>query len=167
MLFAVPAAIVMVALTLVACGGSDQRTDEHPPTTPVPTFEGEYLVVSGAVEGTLVPDGPATCTTTTATLSGTIGAEKYGLIVTAPFADVTAGGTVDLPPPPQLDAGIKLTGSRSRAWVADASGGAGRITAGMDLVSGSFDAQLVASDGTAVHAVGTWSCEPRVPATSR
>ena len=132
----------------------------------MPTFEGESLVVTGAVKGTLVPDGTATCTTTTATLSGTIAAEKYSLIVTAPFADVTGGGTVDLPPPPQLDASIKLTGTRSREWVADASRGSGRITVGMDLVSGSFEAKLVASDRTTVNVVGTWSCEPNVPPSS-
>jgi hypothetical protein len=167
MLRAGPAAIAMVALTLVACGGSDSQTDEHPATTPMPTAEGNFFVADGAVEGTLVPDGPATCTTTTAILSGTVAAEDYGLIVTAPFASVTAGGVVGLPPPPELDASVKLTGSRSREWVADASRASGIIRVGMDLVSGSFDAQLVASDGSAVHAVGTWSCEPRVPATSR
>jgi hypothetical protein len=167
MLSAGPAAIAMVALALVACGGSDEQTGEHPATTPMPTAEGNFFVADGAVEGTLVPDGPATCTTTTAILSGTVAAEDYGLIVTAPFASVTAGGVVGLPPPPELDASVKLTGSRSREWVADASRGSGIIRVGMDLVSGSFDAQLVASDGGAVHAVGTWSCEPRVPATSR
>jgi hypothetical protein len=133
----------------------------------MPTAERNFFVANGAVEGTLVPDGPARCTTTTAILSGTVAGEDYGLIVTAPFARVTAGGVVGLPPPPQLDASVKLTDSRSRAWVADASRGSGLIRVGMDLVSGSFDAQLVASDGTAVHAVGTWTCEPRVPTMSR
>jgi hypothetical protein len=132
----------------------------------MPTVEGENLVVTGAVDGTLVPDGTAVCTTTTATLSGTIAAEKYSLIVTAPFADVTGGGTVDLPAPPPLDASIKLTGTRSREWVADSSRGSGRITVGMDLVSGSFEAKLVASDRTTVSVVGTWSCEPNVPPSS-
>jgi hypothetical protein len=155
----------MVTLTLVACGGSDSQTDEHPATTPMPTAEGNFFVAGGAVEGTLLPEGPATCTTTT-TLSGTVGGEEYGLIVTAPFAGVSAGGIVALPPRPQLDASIKLTGSRSGAWAADPSGGSGLIRVGMDLGSGPFDAQLVASDGTAVHAVGTWTCESRVPATS-
>jgi hypothetical protein len=131
----------------------------------MPTVEGENLVVTGAVKGTLVPDGTAVCTTTTATLSGTIAAEKYSLIVTAPFADVT-GGTVDLPAQPPLDASIKLTGTRSREWVADSSRGSGRITVGMDLVSGSFEAKLVASDRTTVSVVGTWSCEPNVPPSS-
>jgi hypothetical protein len=160
-------AIALVALTLVACGESDSQTDEHPATTAMPTAEDNFFVADGAVEGTLVPDGPATCTTTTAILSGTVGGEEYGLIVAAPFASVTAGGVVGLPPPPQVDASVKLTDSRSRAWVADGSRGSGLIRVGMDLGSGSFDAQLVASDGTAVHAVGMWSCEPRVPATSR
>jgi hypothetical protein len=159
------AAIVIAALMLGACGGSDRQSNERPATTPMPTFEGESLVATGAIGGTLVPDGTATCTTTTATLSGTIAAQKYSLIVTAPFADIT-GGTVELPPPPQLDASIKLTGSRSREWVADASHGSGRITVGMDLVSGSFEAQLVASDATVVNAIGTWSCEPNVPPSS-
>jgi hypothetical protein len=158
--------ITIVALTLVACGGSDSPTDEHPATTRLPTAERNFFVANGAVEGTLVPEGPAKCTTTTAILSGAVGGEDYGLIVTAPFASITAGGVVGLPPPPQLDASVKLSGSRSRAWGADASGGSGIIRVGMDLVSGSFDAQLVASDGSAVHAVGMWSCEPRVPATS-
>jgi hypothetical protein len=160
-------AIALVALTLVACGESDSQTDEHPATTAVPTVEGNFFVANGAVEGTLTPDGPARCTTTTAILSGAVDGEDYGLIVTAPFATITAGGVVGLPPPPRVDANVKLTDSRSRAWVADASRGSGIIRVGMDLASGSFDAQLVASDGTAVHAVGTWTCEPRVPDTSR
>jgi hypothetical protein len=114
--------------------------------------------VSGAVEGTLVPEGVPTCTTTTATLYGEIGGEKYSLTVFAPFANYPGGQTITLPPPPQIDAGVKLTGVRAGLWVADRSGGSGLITVGLNLRSGSFDAKLVRQDGSQVAAVGSWDC---------
>jgi hypothetical protein len=99
-----------------------------------------------------------TCTTTTATLYGEIGGEKYSLTVIAPFANYPGGQTITLPPPPQIDAGVKLVGVRAGPWVADHSGGSGLITVGQDLRSGSFDAKLVGQDGTDVSAVGSWEC---------
>jgi hypothetical protein len=150
----------LVALILVACDGSDTRLAKQPATTPQPAPKGAVLAVSGAVEGTLVPEGVATCTTTTATLYGEIGGEKYSLTVFAPFANYPGGGAITLPPPPQLDAGIKLTGVRAGPWVADRSGGSGQITVGLNLRSGSFDAKLVGQDGSQVAAVGSWECGP-------
>jgi hypothetical protein len=116
------------------------------------------LAVSGAVDGTLVPQGVPTCTSTTATLYGEIGGEKYSLTVIAPFANYPGGQTITLPPPPQIDAGVKLVGVRAGPWAADRSGGSGLITVGQDLRSGSFDAKLVGQDGTEVAAVGSWEC---------
>jgi hypothetical protein len=149
----------LVVLTLIACG-SDRRLAERPPTTPHPVPSGVALAVSGTVEGTLTPTGVPTCTTTTATIFGDIGGEKYSLTVFAPFANFPGGGTVDLPPPAQLDAGITLTGVSAGFWTADRSGGSGRITVGMNLRSGSFDARLVGRDGSEVAAVGSWECGP-------
>jgi hypothetical protein len=79
--------------------------------------ESAVLALSGAVEGTLVPEGVPTCTTNTATLYGDIGGEKYSLTVFAPFANYPGGQTITLPPPPQIDAGLKLTGVRAGPWV--------------------------------------------------
>ena len=151
-----------VALTLVACGGAgpDEARTARPATTPQPTVEGAVLALSGAVEGTLVPEGVPTCTTNTATLYGDIGGEKYSLTVFAPFANYPGGQTITLPPPPQIDAGLKLTGVRAGPWVADRSGGTGVITIGLDLRSGSFDAKLAGPEGGEVAAVGSWECGP-------
>lgn len=151
---------VVTALTLLgACGGSpDGPRTSRPATTPQPAVEGAVLAVSGAVDGTLVPEGVPTCTTTTATLYGEIGGEKYSLTVFAPFANYPGSQTITLPPPPQIDAGVKLTGTRGGPWVADRSGGSGVITVGENLRSGSFDAALVGQDGSQVAAVGSWEC---------
>jgi hypothetical protein len=148
------------ALTLLAaCGGSpDGPRTSRPATTPQPVVQGAVLATSGAVDGTLVPQGVPTCTTTTATLYGEIGGEKYSLTVIAPFANYPGGQTITLPPPPQIDAGVKLVGVRAGPWAADHSGGSGLITVGQDLRSGSFDAKLVGADGSRVAAVGSWDC---------
>lgn len=151
--------VVLVALALVACG-SDRRLADRPAITQQPVPPGNALAVSGAVTGTLTPTGVPTCTPTTATIYGEIGGEKYSLTVFAPFANFPGGGTIDLPPPAQLDAGIKLTGLRSGSWVADRSAGSGRVAVGLNLRSGFFDAQLVAQDGGQVAAVGSWECGP-------
>ena len=150
----------VVALTLAACDGSDTRLAKQPATTPQPAPPGVALAVSGAVDGTLVPEGVPTCTTTTATIFGTIGGKKYSLTVFAPFANFPGGGAIDLPSPPQLDAGVRLNGELAGPWVADRNGGSGRITVGLNLRSGSFDARLVGQDGSEVAAVGMWECGP-------
>jgi hypothetical protein len=153
------AAGTVIALTLlVACGGSDGPRTARPATTPQPAVEGAVLAVSGAVEGSLVPGGVPTCTTTSATLFGEIGGKKYSLTVFAPFANFPGGQAITLPPPPQIDAGVKLTGVRAGPWAADRSGGSGAITVGLNLRSGSFDAKLVGQDGSEVAAVGSWDC---------
>jgi hypothetical protein len=105
-----------------------------------------------------VPEGVPTCTTTTATLYGEIGGKKFSLTVIAPFANFPGGQTITLPPPPQIDAGVKLTGVRAGPWVADRAGGSGLITVGPNLRSGSFDAKLAGQDGSEVAAVGSWDC---------
>ncbi len=144
---------------LAACGGSpDGPRTARPPTTPQPVVQGAVLAVSGAVDGKLVPQGVPTCTANSATLYGEIGGEKYSLTVFAPFANYQGGQTITLPPPPQIDAGVKLTGNRAGPWVADRSGGSGVITVGPNLRSGSFDAKLVGADGSGVAAVGSWDC---------
>lgn len=150
----------VVALIQAACGGSDTRLQKQPATTPEPAPQGVALAVSGAVDGTLVPEGVPTCTTTTATIFGTIEGTKYSLTVFAPFANYPGGGAIDLPPSPQLDAGVRLNGERAGPWVADKSGGSGRITVGLNLRSGSFDTHLVGQDGSEVAAVGMWECGP-------
>jgi hypothetical protein len=153
------AAVAIVVLVVVACG-SDRRLAERPRTAPQPVPPGVTLAVSGAVEGALAPTGVPTCTTTTATIYGEIGGEKYSLTVFAPFASLPGGGTVDLPPPAQLDAGIVLTGVRTGSWAAARSRGSGRITVGPNPRSGSFDALLVGEDESQVTAVGSWECAP-------
>jgi hypothetical protein len=154
------AAGAAVALTLLAgCGGSpDGPRSSRPATTPQPVVQGAVLATSGAVDGTLVPEGVPTCTTNSATLFGEIGGEKYSLTVFAPFANYPGGQTITLPPPPQIDAGVKLTGNRAGPWVADRTGGSGVISVALNLRSGSFDAKLVGADGSGVAAVGSWDC---------
>jgi hypothetical protein len=156
--YATGAAIVVVMLA--ACGGSDTRLQKQPATTPQPAPPGVALAVNGAVDGTLVPGGVPTCTTTTATIFGTIGGKKYSLTVFAPFANFPGGGAIDLPTSAQLDAGVRLNAERAGPWVADRSGGSGRITVGLNLRSGSFDTHLVGQDGSEVAAVGMWECGP-------
>ena len=149
----------LVALALVGCASEDRRLDAgRPAAAPKGPVEGVALSVSGAVEGELTPEGPPSCSPATVALYGTIGGEKFGLTVFAPFANFPGGQTIDLPPPQSLDAGIRLNGLRAGPWVAGASGGSGRITVGVNLQSGSFDADLVADDGSRVHAAGTWVC---------
>jgi hypothetical protein len=154
------ATAAVVALLLAACDGSESRLAKQPATTRQPAPQGVALAVSGAVDGTLVPEGVPTCTTTTATIFGTMGGDKYSLTVFAPFANYPGGGAIDLPPPPQLDAGVRLNGERAGPWVADRTGGLGRITVGLNLRSGSFDTHLVGQDGSEVAAVGSWECGP-------
>jgi hypothetical protein len=156
---AAAATAALVALTLIACASEDRRLDAGRPRGVAKTApEGVALTVSGAVEGELKSDGPPSCSPATVALYGTIGREKFGLTVFAPFANFPGGQTFDLPPPPSLDAGITLNGLRAGPWRAGASGGSGRISVGLNLQSGSFDADLVAADGSRVHATGTWVC---------
>lgn len=150
----------VVVLALAGCGGSDTKLAKQPATTPQPVPKGAVLAVSGAVQGTLMLTGVPTCTTTTATLFGTIGGDKYSFTVFAPFANFPGGGTVTLPPPPEIDAGARMTGVRAGPWAADRSGGSGQITVGLNLRSGSFDVKLVGQDGSEVAAVGSWECGP-------
>jgi hypothetical protein len=157
---AAAAAGAAAAFTLLAaCGGSpDGPRTSRPATTPQPVVQGAVLATSGAVNGTLVPEGVPTCTTNSATLYGEIGGEKYSLTVFAPFANYAGGQAITLPPPPQIDAGVKLNGNRAGPWVADRSGGSGLIAVGPNLRSGSFDTKLVGADGSGVAAVGSWDC---------
>jgi hypothetical protein len=149
----------LVALALVGCASEDRRLDAgRPRPASRPAVQGIGLTVSGAIEGALTPEGPPSCSPATVALYGTIGGEKFALTVFAPFATFPGGQTIDLPPPPSLDAGIRLNGLRAGPWIADASRGLGRITVGVNLQSGSFDADLVAGDGSRVHAAGTWVC---------
>jgi hypothetical protein len=152
-------AVALVALALVGCASEERRLDADRPRAALTTAPaGAALTVSGAVEGELKPEGSPSCSPATVALYGTIGGEKFGLTVFAPFANFPRGQTIDLPPPPTLDAGIRLNGFRAGPWLAGAAGGSGRITVAANLQSGSFDAELVADDGSRVHATGTWEC---------
>jgi hypothetical protein len=156
--------VVLVVLGLVACGADDRRLGGgRPGGAPQATVDGNSLTLSGAVDEELTPDGPPSCSPTTVALYGTIGGEKLGLAVFAPFANFPGGQTIDLPPPSSIDAGVRLNGLRAGPWRADASAGSGRITVELNLQTGSFDADLVADDGSRVHAVGTWRCSTGGP----
>jgi hypothetical protein len=157
----IPAAaiVALVVLALVACGADDRRLGGgRPGAAPQPSVEGDAVAVTGAVDGDLRIDAPPSCTPTTVALVGTIGGEAYALTVSAPFANFPGGQTIDLPPPATVEAGVKLNALRTGPWRADASGGSGTVTVGVNLQTGSFDADLVADDGSRVHATGTWRC---------
>ena len=149
----------MLSLALAACGADDRRLGEgQPGAAPEPPVEGDAVAVSGAVEGELEIDRPPSCSPTTVALFGTIAGETYALTILAPFANLPGGQTIDLPAPASIGAAVKLNGLRAGPWRADSSAGSGRITVGLNLQTGSFDADLVASDGSTVHAAGTWQC---------
>jgi hypothetical protein len=157
----IPAAatIALVALTLVACGTDDRRLGGgRPGAASQPPVEGDAVAVTGAVDGNLKINDPPSCTPTTVALFGTIGGQSYALTVFAPFANFPGGQTIDLPLPASVSAGVKLNGLRTGPWRAGASAGSGRITVGLNLQTGSFDADLVADDGSRVHAAGSWRC---------
>jgi hypothetical protein len=149
----------LVALALVGCASEERRLGaDRPRAAPTTAPAGVALTVSGAVQGELKSEGPPSCSPVTVALYGTIGGDKFGLTVFAPFANFPGAQTIDLPPPATLDAGIRLNGLRAGPWLAGAAGGSGRITVAANLQSGSFDADLVAGDGSRVHAAGTWVC---------
>jgi len=149
---------VLVALVLVACGADDRRLGGGKPgAAPQPPVEGDAVSLQGAVDGELRIEDPPSCTPESVALFGTIAGVRYALTVSAPFASY-GGQTVDLPPPTSVDAGVKLNAVRAGLWRADAAAGSGRITVGLDLQTGSFDADLVAADLSHVHAAGTWQC---------
>ncbi|HMG25459.1 MAG TPA: hypothetical protein VKH36_01450 [Acidimicrobiia bacterium] len=151
--------VVLVALVLVACGADDRRLGGgRPGGAPQPPIEGDAVALSGAVDGELRIDDPPSCSPTTVALFGRIAGEQYALTVSAPFASFPGGQTIDLPPPPSVEAGVKLNGLRAGPWRADSSAGSGRITVGLNLQNGSFDADLIAADNSRVHAAGTWQC---------
>jgi hypothetical protein len=157
--------VALIALVLVACGADDRRLGGgEPGGAPRPAVQGVALTVSGAVDGELRPTEPPSCSPLSVALVGTIGGERYGLTVFAPFANFPGGQSIDLPPPSAVDAGVRLNGLRAGPWRADASRGSGRITVGLNLQTGSFDADLVAVDGSRVHAAGTWQCTTNGPA---
>jgi hypothetical protein len=151
--------VALVALVLVACGADDRRLGGGEPAgAPRTAVQGVALAVTGAIDGELTPTEPPSCSPASVALVGTIGGARYGLTVFAPFASFPGGQSIDLPPPSGVDAGVRLNGLRAGPWRADASRGSGTITVGLNLQTGSFDADLVADDGSAVHAVGTWQC---------
>jgi hypothetical protein len=151
--------VVLVALALCACGTDDRRLGGgRPGAAPQPPVEGDAVALSGAVDGELAIKDPPSCSQATVALFGTVSGTQYALTVFAPFANFPGGQTFDLPPPPTVQAGVKLNGLRAGPWRADASAGSGRITVGLNLQTGSFDADLVAENGSRVHAAGTWQC---------
>ena len=153
------ATVVLVALTLVACGSDDRRLGGgRSGAAPQPPVAGNAVGLSGAVDGQLRIDDPPSCSPTTVALFGTIDGKQYAVTVLAPFANFPGGQTIDLPPPTSVDAGVTLNGLHAGPWRADASVGSGRITVGLNLQTGSFDADLVAEDGSRGHAAGTWQC---------
>lgn len=155
----VAATVAVVALALVACGADDRRLGGgRPGAAPQPPVEDDAVTLSGAVDGRLRIDDPPSCSTSTVALFGTIADEHYALTVFAPFITLPAGQTIELPPPPSVEAGVKLTGLRAGPWRADVSAGSGRIIVGLNLQTGSFGADLVAGDGSRVSAAGTWRC---------
>ena len=157
MRIAVVGAVALVALA--ACGADDRRLGEgRPGAAPEPPVQGDAVAVSGAVDGELRIDRPPSCSPTTVALFGTIAGQTYALTVLAPFANFPGGQTIDLPAPASIGAAVKLNGLRAGPWRADSSAGSGRITVGVNLQTGSFDADLVARDGSTVHAAGTWQC---------
>jgi hypothetical protein len=159
MRIAAAGAVALVALALVGCASEERRLGaDRSRASPTIAPAGVALTVSGAVEGELKPEGPPSCSPATVALYGTIGGEKFSLTVFAPFANFPGGQTIDLPPSPTLDAGIRLNGLRAGPWLAGAAGGSGRITVAANLQSGTFDADLVAADGSRAHATGTWVC---------
>jgi hypothetical protein len=161
--------VLAAALGLCACGADDRRLGGgRAAAAPQPPVEGDAVTLSGAVDGELKIKDPPSCSQATVALFGTVTGTQYALTVFAPFANFPGGQTFDLPPPPTVQAGVKLNGLRTGPWRADASVGSGRITVGLNLQSGSFDADLVADDGSGVHAAGTWQCTTGGPiATSR
>jgi len=163
----VAATVALVALTLLACGTDDRRLGGgHPGAAPQPSVEGDAVALTGAVEGQVRIDDPPSCSPTSVALVGTLGGRAYALTVFAPFANFPGGQTIDLPPPSTVPAGVKLSGVRTDPWRAGASAGSGRITVGVNLQTGSFDADLVADDGSRVHATGTWQCTTGGPMTT-
>ena len=167
----IPAAakVALVALALVACGADDRRLGGGKPgAAPRPPVTGDAVMLSGAVAGGLRIDDPPSCSPTSVALFGTLAGEQYALTVVAPFANFPGGQTIGIPPPPSVDAGVKLNGLRAGPWGAGTTGGSGRITVGPTLQSGSFDTDLGAADGSRVHATGTWQCTTGgpVPTTS-
>lgn len=160
---------LVAALALCACGSDDRRLGGgHPGAAPQPPVVGDAVSLSGAVDGELKIKDPPSCSPATVAIFGTISGMQYALTVFAPFANFPGGQTFDLPQPPTVDAGVKLNGLRTGPWRADASVGSGRITVGLSLQSGSFDADLVGGDGSRVHAAGAWQCTTGgpVPTTS-
>ena len=166
------ATLALVALVLVACGADDRRLGGGKPgAAPEPPVTSDAVTLSGAIDGELKIDDPPSCSPETVGLFGTIGGVRYALTVSAPVANFPSGQTIDLPPPPSVDAGVKLGGLRTGPWRADSSAGSGHITVGADLQTGSFDADLVAPDNSRVHASGTWQCTtggpvPTTPTTA-
>jgi hypothetical protein len=153
------ATLALVALVLVACGADDRRLGGGKPgAAPQPPVTGDAVTLSGTVDGELRIDDPPSCSPETVALFGTIAGVRYAVTVSAPFASLPGGQTIDLPPPPSVDVGVRLSGLRAGPWRADASAGSGHIVVGLNLQMGSFDADLVAADNSRVHAAGTWQC---------
>ena len=151
--------VMLLALALVACGADDRRLGGgRPGAAPQPPVAGDAVTLSGAVDGSLRITDPPSCSSTTVALFGALAGKQYALTVIAPFSNFPGGQTIDLPPPPSVDAGVKLNGLATGLWRADAAVGTGRIAVGLDLQTGSFDADLVADDATRVHAAGSWQC---------
>jgi len=151
--------VVLVALALAACGSDDRRLGGGKPgAAPQPSVRGDAVALSGEVNGALQMHDPPSCSPSSVALVGTIGGEQYSLTVFALFANFPGGQTIDLPQPAAVSTGVKLSGLRAGPWQADSSRGSGRITVGLDLRTGSFDADLVGDDGGRVHAAGTWLC---------
>jgi hypothetical protein len=159
--------IIAAALTIlagaVACreperpARSTAATTGNPPAPSSPT----RLSVHGALEGDVVPDGPAICTGLDVALLGRIGASTVTFDIYAPFVNYRANQRINLPQP-GVAAGVNLTTDQPPThWSVRVTGGSAAVQLGPDKRSGEFEADLVSADTPVLlHASGTWGCTP-------